>query len=143
LLVTHDADEAMEIADGLVLMRAGRIEQTGTPLDVYDEPISPFALQLLGPANEISAGDGVAFVRPHDLRVEAAPFEGAHPARVSRLAELGSRTRLELALGDGTTLHADLPARTAAGLLVKLNALLYVAPLHQRSFPAAKLERTS
>jgi sulfate transport system ATP-binding protein len=139
LLVTHDADEAMEIADQLVLMQAGRIEQVGTPLHVYDQPASPFALQLLGPANAIPAENGVAFVRPHDVRVEAESFEGAHSARVTRVVALGSRTRLELALVNGATLHADLSAHRAADLLFRSANGLYVAPLHQRSFPAASL----
>jgi len=143
LLVTHDAEEAMEIADQLVLMQSGRVEQVGTPLHVYDDPVSPFALQLLGPADAIPSGDGVAFVRPHDVRVEAASFEGSHLARVTRVVPLGSRTRLELLLGNGAKLHADVPTQRAAGLLAGSGspAALYVAALQQRSFPTAAFER--
>jgi len=143
LLVTHDAEEAMEIADQLVLMKNGRVEQVGTPLDVYDDPVSPFALQLLGPADAIPSGDDVAFVRPHDVRVEAASFEGSHLAQVTRVVPLGSRTRLELLLGNGAKLHADVSAQRAAGLLAGSGspAALHVAALQQRSFPPASFER--
>jgi sulfate transport system ATP-binding protein len=143
LLVTHDAEEAMEIADRLVLMQGGRVEQVGTPLHVYDDPVSPFALQLLGPAAAIPSGDDIAFVRPHDVRVEASSFEGSHRAEVTRVVALGSRTRFELVLGNGATLHADVPAQRAAGLLAGPGrpAALHVAALQQRTFPAPPLER--
>jgi sulfate transport system ATP-binding protein len=143
LLVTHDAEEAMEIADRLVLMQDGRIEQVGTPLDVYNEPVSPFALQLLGPADAIPGDAGVAFVRPHDVRVESASFDGSHPAQVTRVVALGSRTRLELRLESGATLHADVSVRRADGLLGAAGppAALHVAALQSRTFPAPVLER--
>jgi sulfate transport system ATP-binding protein len=144
LLVTHDAEEAMEIADQLVLMQDGRVEQVGTPLHVYDDPVSPFALQLLGPADAIPSGNDIAFVRPHDVRVETASFEGSYPAHVTRVVALGSRTRLELVLGNGATLHADVSAQRAAGLLAGNGTptALHVAALQARTFPAPSFERT-
>jgi len=143
LLVTHDAEEAMEIADQLVLMRGGRVEQVGTPLHVYDDPVSPFALQLLGQADAIPSGDDIAFVRPHDVRVEAAAFEGSQPARVTRVVALGSRTRLELVLANGATLHADISAPRAAAFLTGDDPppALHVAALRARTFPANVPER--
>jgi len=143
LLVTHDAEEAMEIADQLVLMQGGRVEQIGTPLQVYDDPVSPFALQLLGPADAIPSGDDLAYVRPHDVRVEATSFEGSHPAQVGRVVALGSRTRLELVLGNGVTLHADVSAQRAAGLLGGPGrpAALHVAALQRHTFPTTSFER--
>ena len=80
LLVTHDADEAMEIADALVLMHDGRVEQSGTPLDLYDRPVSPFALHFLGPANIIASDGNLRYVRPHELR-----------RRLARVRRFGSR----------------------------------------------------
>ncbi|MGA2396116.1 MAG: ABC transporter ATP-binding protein [Candidatus Lustribacter sp.] len=108
LLVTHDAEEAMEIADDVVLMREGRIEQSGSPSDVYDAPASPFALHFLGPANAIPDGDAVRFVRPHELRVAVTAFSGSRPARVTRVIHLGARRRYELLLSGNVAVTADV-----------------------------------
>jgi sulfate transport system ATP-binding protein len=110
LLVTHDADEAMEIADGLVLMREGRIEQTGSPLTLYHDPVSPFAMNFLGPANALVVGGAIRYVRPHDVRVSSKTFAGSQPARVERIVELGSRKRLELAVAGDGTVSAEVTA---------------------------------
>ena len=134
LLVTHDAEEAMDVADSVVLMRNGRVEQSGAPIDVYDAPVSPFALHFLGPANALPDGDGVRYVRPHELRVAAAPFAGSQPARVVRIVKLGSRKRYELVLPDGTAVAADVAANDAAA---DGTDVVHIAPLHERSFTAA------
>jgi sulfate transport system ATP-binding protein len=134
LLVTHDADEAMEIAETIVLMRGGRVEQTGTPLALYHEPASPFVMNFLGPANAL-AGDGATrYVRPHEVRVSTKAFDGSQPARVERVVELGSRKRLELAAGDGASLNAEVTAPYNGLSNVGHGDLVHFAPLYERSF---------
>jgi sulfate transport system ATP-binding protein len=134
LLVTHDADEAMEIADDVVVMRDGRIEQTGAPADVYDSPVNPFVLGFLGPANAVADGAGEAFVRPHEFRVAALPFDGAQHVRILRIVRLGSRTRYDCALDGGAEIAIEVPVSGGPAAARARGDVLYVAPLRTRTF---------
>ena len=79
VFVTHDQEEALEVADRVVVMNQGRIEQVGTPDEVYDHPATPFVLQFLGNVNLFHGrighapgggdGDDVSYVRPHELEI--------------------------------------------------------------------------
>jgi sulfate transport system ATP-binding protein len=140
LLVTHDADEAMEIADGIVLMRAGQVEQSGSPLELYHDPVSPFVMNFLGPANALAAGGAIRYVRPHEVRVSTKTFEGAQPARVERIVELGSRKRLELSLDGGATVNAEVTAPYNGLSAVAHGDIVHFAPVSERSFRSAVRE---
>ncbi len=105
VFVTHDQEEAMEVADRIVVMNEGRIEQQGTPDEVYDHPASPFVLQFLGDVNlfhgRFGHGPGgkdgeVSYVRPHELEIVEAGAEGAVAAVLSQALTVGPNTRLEL-----------------------------------------------
>jgi sulfate transport system ATP-binding protein len=119
VFVTHDQDEAMEVADRIVVMNEGRIEQQGAPDEVYDKPASPFVLQFLGDVNLFhgrlghgsrdGAADGVSYVRPHELDLVAAPDERSFSARLSQVVTLGPLTRLEFQRDDGSTIDVELP----------------------------------
>jgi sulfate transport system ATP-binding protein len=93
VFVTHDQEEAMEVADRIVVMNQGRIEQDGPPDEVYDHPASPFVLQFLGDVNlfhgrfdRAGAGESqVSYVRPHELQIVAAPQEGSLAVTLSQL----------------------------------------------------------
>jgi sulfate transport system ATP-binding protein len=143
LLVTHDAEEAMEIADALVLMQAGRVEQAGTPLQLYHDPVSPFALKFFGPANALADSDGVRYVRPHEICISAQPFEGAGAARVARIVELGSRRRFDLAIGPDAVVHAEINLPNAAIEAIALGDTVYYAAIEQRTFDPNSLERNA
>ncbi|HEX2105360.1 MAG TPA: sulfate ABC transporter ATP-binding protein, partial [Solirubrobacteraceae bacterium] len=80
VLVTHDQEEAMEVADRIVLLNHGRVEQHGPPRELYDRPANAFVMGFLGPVARL---DGT-LVRPHDLRVDHEPLEGAIEAQVAR-----------------------------------------------------------
>src|SRR5438034_930531 len=69
VLVTHDQEEAMEVADRVAVMNEGRIEQTGKPRDLYEHPANEFVMSFVGPANRL----GEAWIRPHDLEVSLGP----------------------------------------------------------------------
>jgi sulfate transport system ATP-binding protein len=142
LLVTHDADEAMEISDGIVLMRAGQVEQSGTPLDLYHDPVSPFVMNFLGPANALAAGGEIRYVRPHEVRVSTKAFEGAQPARVERIVELGSRKRLELSLSGGAVVNAEVTAPYNGLSGVAHGDTVHFAPVFERSFDAVSRKST-
>jgi sulfate transport system ATP-binding protein len=95
VFVTHDQEEAMEVADRVVVMNQGRIEQVGPPDEVYDHPATPFVLQFLGDVNLFHGRSEVSYVRPHDLEVLGAPAADAWPATLSQALTVGAQTRLE------------------------------------------------
>ena len=97
VLVTHDQNEAMEIADSLIVLNHGRVEQEGTPTELYDHPVSDFVLQFLGPSTTI---DGVA-VRPHDVVI--VPAGEGTPATVTEISTLGFEIRIAITLQSGET----------------------------------------
>jgi sulfate/thiosulfate transport system ATP-binding protein len=134
LLVTHDADEAMEVADAVVVMRDGAVEQAGTPADVYDAPVNPFVLGFLGPANAIANGTATAFVRPHEFRISVLPFEGAYRATVDRIVPLGARTRYECVLDGGLEVVIEIATVVGPTAARAPGDVLYVSPSHARSF---------
>jgi len=100
VFVTHDQEEAMEVADRVVVMNQGRIEQQGAPDQVYDHPATPFVLQFLGDVNlfhgrvGLPAGE-VGYVRPHELDILAEPGPGTLAAVLSHTLTVGAHTRLE------------------------------------------------
>jgi sulfate transport system ATP-binding protein len=121
LFVTHDQEEALEVADRVAILRAGSIEQIGTPEEIYDNPASPFVYDFLGNVNLFSGrvrdgtvvigdaridtpgtagesdSDAIAFVRPHDIRVAREPIGLATlPARVIRSNAAGPLASIEL-----------------------------------------------
>ena len=100
VFVTHDQEEAMEVADRVVVMNHGRIEQQGTPDEVYDHPATPFVLQFLGDVNlfhgRIGQGaDDVSYVRPHELEVVAEAGADTWPVTLSQTLTVGPNTRIE------------------------------------------------
>src|SRR5207244_10113074 len=79
VFVTHDQEEALEVADRVVVMNHGRIEQIGTPDEVYEHPATPFVLEFLGHVNRLPAIEGgdEGFVRPHEIIVPGTPSADA------------------------------------------------------------------
>jgi sulfate/thiosulfate transport system ATP-binding protein len=92
VFVTHDQEEALEVADQIVVINDGRIEQIGTPDDLYDRPANEFVMSFLGPVTKL---DG-QLVRPHDIEIRPEPGRmGAVPAEVTRLIRIGFEVRIE------------------------------------------------
>jgi sulfate transport system ATP-binding protein len=96
VFVTHDQEEAMEVADEIVVINDGIVEQVGSPDDLYDRPANDFVMSFLGPVTTL----GGRYVRPHDLEVLDAPGVGTVPARVVRLVRLGFEVRVDAVAGD-------------------------------------------
>ena len=122
VLVTHDQEEAMEVADTIAVMHEGRIEQTGSPRDVYDAPANDFVMGFLGPAVRI---DG-SLMRPHDLRISMEPQDGAIEAMVTRIVHLGFEVRVEVELPDRTPARAQLTRAQAGELELARGDIVYV-----------------
>jgi sulfate transport system ATP-binding protein len=95
LFVTHDREEALEVSDRLVVINAGRIEQVGSPTELYDKPANDFVMSFLGPVTRL---DG-RLVRPHDIDIFTEPADGAVRATVTRLQRIGFEVRAELEAG--------------------------------------------
>ena len=112
LFVTHDQEEALEIAEQIVVINEGRVEQSAPPSEVYDHPANQFVMSFVGPVTRV----GDRLVRPHDVQVLEHPGEGTQPAEVSRLARLGFEVRVELTPAEGPPLSAQL-SRAEAELL--------------------------
>ena len=160
ILVTHDQEEALEVADRVVVMHEGNIEQIGTPDEVYEHPATPFVFQFLGDVNVFhgrvaqeravhedaerktvgaSAMEGdqeVAFVRPHDLelsrgRTNADQFE----ATVQYVLTAGSRVRIELIVqGTEQTIEVDLSKEQYRELKLSEGELVFVHPIQRKVF---------
>jgi sulfate transport system ATP-binding protein len=124
VLVTHDQEEAMEVADAIAVMNEGRIEQVGSPQQVYDQPASDFVMSFIGPTSRI---DG-KLVRPHDMTVSLIPADGALEAMVSRIVHLGFEVRIELELPDGSSARAQLTRGQIAELELARGDVVYVRP---------------
>ena len=104
IFVTHDQEEAMEIAEQIVVVNEGRIEQSASPAQIYDEPATPFVMSFVGPVTRV----GDRLVRPHDVQLLTEPGEGSEQAVVTRVARLGFEVRVELLPPEGEPLTAQL-----------------------------------
>ena len=122
VLVTHDQEEAMEVADTIAVMNTARIEQVGSPRDVYDNPATEFVMSFLGPVSRI---DG-RLVRPHDVTVSLSPVPDAIEATVSRVVHLGFEVRVELQLPDGEVARAQLTRAQTDELGLDRGDVVYV-----------------
>jgi sulfate transport system ATP-binding protein len=109
IFVTHDQEEAMEIAEQIVVVNEGRIEQSASPAQIYDEPATPFVMSFVGPVTRV----GGRLVRPHDVQVLTEAGEASEQAVVTRIVRLGFEVRVELLPQEGDILTAQL-ARTEA-----------------------------
>lgn len=147
VFVTHDQEEAMEVSDEIVVMNKGRVEQVGTPAEIYDNPATPFVMSFIGPVNvlpstsRIFEGNGFesahpeVFLRPQDVLVEVQPNGTTVPARVSRLIHLGWEIQAELTLDDGQVVTAHLTRERFDELALKPQQRVYVKPKEAKAFP--------
>ena len=147
VFVTHDQEEAMEVADEIVVMNKGKVEQVGTPAGIYDHPASAFVMSFIGPVNvlpsssKIFQGNGFdstnpeMFLRPQDVIVETSPNGTTVPARVSRLIHLGWEIQAELSLDDGQVVTAHLTRDRFDQLKLEPEQKVYVKPKDAKSFP--------
>ncbi len=161
IFVTHDQEEALELADRIAVMKDGRIEQIGTPAEIYHQPATAFVYEFLGNANRLRCridrgrailggldlpapeyadlrdAAGVAFVRPHDLAIADARQSGLE-ARVRQIFVAGPAIRVELSLlATGDMLEAEVPHGTDLGGLIVPDKLVTLTLTRIRAFPDA------
>jgi sulfate transport system ATP-binding protein len=138
LLVTHDADEAMELADRIVLLENGRVAQAGTPQEVYRAPRSPFAMRFLGTANVLhDDGHATLYVRPHEFVVHDRPFAGSFAGVVRRIVALGSHVQIDVLTDDGQRVSADLSESEAQRVAAAVGQAVFLAPSRSHTFATA------
>jgi sulfate/thiosulfate transport system ATP-binding protein len=123
VFVTHDQEEAMEIADQIVLMNQGRVEQTGTARDLYEQPANEFVMSFIGPVSHF----GEELVRPHDIDVRREPNGSAERATVERVVHLGFEVRADLALDDGREVWVQMTRDEAQELDLQEGTQVFVA----------------
>ncbi|MCW2921690.1 MAG: sulfate transporter, ATPase subunit [Thermoleophilia bacterium] len=130
VIVTHDQEEAMDIADEVVIMDHGVVQQVGQPRDVYEHPANEFVMGFLGPVNEVDGG----LVRPHDLEISESPLDGAAEAHVERIVHLGFEVRVEIVRADGWKLWAQLTRDEVETLGLQPGQLVWVRSRRARTF---------
>jgi sulfate/thiosulfate transport system ATP-binding protein len=139
LLVTHDQEEALELAQAVVVMRQGNVEQIGGSEDIYNRPATPFVAGFVGASNVVNgtvfeghvhfgssavAGadhlrdgqDARAYIRPHDVQLTRLPGAMSFPVEVERRTNMGWVSKLVLRLEDGQTLVAEIPNEELDGI---------------------------
>jgi sulfate transport system ATP-binding protein len=159
IFVTHDQEEAMEVADRIVVLNKGKIEQIGSPDDIYNNPASPFVYDFIGQVNlfhsrvdngwahigdyklaapefnGVSNQSAIAYVRPHDIELAAENSEGSIPATISHVSTAGSVLRIELKnnLSDDV-IHVELPRSQERSLNLSVGANVFAKPTSSKVF---------
>jgi sulfate transport system ATP-binding protein len=130
VFVTHDQEEAMEVADRVVVMNHGRVEQVAEPRELYDRPANRFVMSFVGRANRF----GDSWVRPHDLELTTEPNGSTREAQVERIVHLGFEVRVELVRDDGEELSVQLTRDECERLELERGQIVYVRPTRTQTF---------
>lgn len=125
VFVTHDQQEAMELADEIVVINAGLVEQTGPPTELYERPVNDFVMSFLGPTTQV---DGVR-IRPHDIQISHDRLPGAPEAMVVRIVDLGFHHRVDLTQTSGQSTTVQLPRAQAQQLDLRVGDVVFLYAL--------------
>jgi len=139
VIVTHDQEEAFEVADRIVVLNEGRIEQIGSPSEIYDNPTTPFVLNFVGEVNRLPNLDptlqaGDSYVRPHDLELLDRPGPDSFPAVLKRLTHLGRDLYAELQIDNGEKIIAQLSRDAIDFKQLQPGVTLHARPKLVRTF---------
>jgi len=138
IFVTHDQEEAMDVAGQLVVMNEGRVEQSGTADELYENPANEFVMSFVGEVNRL----GDDFVRPHDMEVVLDADDRTQEGMVQRIVTLGFEVRVELVLSDGTEVWAQLTRAELQRLELREGQIAYLRPVQAKSFNGASPSNT-
>ncbi len=130
IFVTHDQEEAMDVAEQIIVMNDGAVEQSGEPRDLYENPASEFVMAFVGPAHRL----GEAWVRPHDVEVRHEPNGQTIEALIDRIVHLGFEVRVELTLEGGEHFSVQLTRDQVEELELAEGQIVFVRPRASRTF---------
>ncbi len=130
IFVTHDQEEAMDVAEQLVVMNEGRVEQSGSADDLYDHPANEFVMSFVGEVNRL----GDDYVRPHDMEVVLHADDRTEEAMVQRIVALGFEIRVELVMSDGQQVWAQLTRGELQKLELREGQIVYLKSNAAKSF---------
>jgi sulfate transport system ATP-binding protein len=130
IFVTHDQAEAMDVASKIAVMNHARIEQVGTPTELYDEPATEFVMSFVGEANRL----GSAWVRPHELDIVDYPTPDAVEAMVERITLYGFDARVELSPADGEPLTIQLTRQSLLERELQQGQIVWVRAAREQVF---------
>jgi sulfate transport system ATP-binding protein len=133
IFVTHDQEEAMDVAEQIVVMNDGRIEQVGSPVELYEQPSNEFVMGFVGEVNKL--GDDL--VRPHDIQILLEPDSTTQEGQIERVAHLGFEVRVELILDDGRRLAVQTTRQDAEERELESGQIVYLRPDRERRFAGA------
>jgi len=133
VIVTHDQEEAMEVAQQIVVLNKGRVEQVGSPRDLYERPANEFVMSFIGPVDRL----GDEWVRPHDVDIELDPVDGALEGMIDHVIHLGFEVRVELTLADGERLSVQTTREQADLLELDRGQIVWVRPGRTQRFEVA------
>jgi sulfate transport system ATP-binding protein len=125
VFVTHDQEEALEVSDEIVVINEGRVEQIGSPDELYDKPLNPFVMSFLGPVTTL---DG-RLVRPHDIEVFTSPAGDSVPARVVRIQRVGFEVRAEMSTNRGTATLVQLTRGQSEAMNLAEGSQVWLQPV--------------
>lgn len=131
VFVTHDQEEAMDLAGEIVVMKAGKIEQIGTAKELYEQPRNEFVMSFVGPVSRV----GDALLRPHDIQLlDGDRRDDGVEALVRRIVHLGFEVRVELTLQDGTEIWAQVTRDIAEQMELQEGQIVAVRMPAPRAF---------
>jgi sulfate/thiosulfate transport system ATP-binding protein len=130
IFVTHDQEEAMDVAEQIVVMNDGKIEQVGQPRDLYEHPSNEFVMSFVGPVNRL----GEELVRPHDIELMLEPNGTTEEAMIDRIVHLGFEVRVEFTMNDGTQAWSQLTREDADRLELEQGQIVFVRKEGARTF---------
>jgi sulfate transport system ATP-binding protein len=146
IFVTHDQEEALEVADRVVLMDHGKVEQVGSPTEVYERPATPFVYGFLGASNRFAApgASEPGFARPHEVSITTQPIENGIEASVSRVLSFGAVSRVELTGGDDDAHYeVELARERADALALQPEQRVWLVPQRLSVFDNAALPKAA
>jgi sulfate transport system ATP-binding protein len=134
IFVTHDQEEALDVAEQIVVMNEGRIEQVGAPRELYEHPETEFVMGFVGEVNRF----GNALIRPHDLDLALVKVDGAEEAMIERVSHLGFEVRVELSMASGDRAWAQVTRAEAEDLELEQGQIIFARPSRTKVFENGK-----
>ena len=137
VFVTHDQEEAIDLADRVVIINRGMVEQNGSVDDVVDRPANPFVMNFFGTVNTFrdpADAGRVTYARPHEVEIRMMPGDASVPATIEEIRAAGAIVRIAAVTGDGATIHVELTREQCDRQELRKGQPVHVQPRYARAF---------